>query len=90
MFLYSYKQSSLALSNLDHFIADATWVEKFRAGIEVSLKVYQSDHRVLLLMLVNCINGGPKPFRFQPHWFAEKELMSKIEGGEKSWSLGGM
>lgn len=41
---------------------------------------YNSDHRVLLLRPCVLVDTGPKPFRFQPHWFGEELLLSDLEG----------
>lgn len=48
--------------------------------VKSSLNFYDSDHRVLVLEKSCLVDGGPKPFMFQPHWFEEKKLISLLQG----------
>lgn len=47
--------------------------------VESPLNFYESDHRVLILQKNSPIDGGPKHFHFQPHWFEEKAIMTSIQ-----------
>lgn len=76
---FTNKQVVPLLSKLDRFVARADWVDSFLALKEKSLDFYLSDLRVLLLNPSHMLDGGPKPFRFQPHYFDERSLMDKLE-----------
>lgn len=77
-FTFSNKQLPLVLSRLDRFVANVDWVECFKGHTERIMGYNESDHRLLLLMETNK-GGGPKPFRFEPHWFEVKGLFEKIK-----------
>lgn len=78
-FSFSNKQDIPTLSKIDRFLACVDWMETFPGLVEKSLCFFKSDHRVLLLKSTTIIKGRPKPFRFQPHWFEEPDLMQLIK-----------
>ncbi|KAL5715982.1 hypothetical protein ACHQM5_017730 [Ranunculus cassubicifolius] len=77
-FTYSNHQTPPALSRIDRFMANLEWLAEFRDHSERKMGYYKSDHRMLLLSQSVRLKG-PKPFRFEPHWFESKELFKKIE-----------
>lgn len=79
---FSFKNGSLppTLSKLDHFLVTTDWMALFPGMVEKSLNFFDSDHRVIVLQKSSPIDGGPKPFHFQPHWLEEDGLMSSLEG----------
>lgn len=77
-FSFSNKQAEPTLSKLNRFTTNISWFDLFPGLVEVSLGFYGSDHRVLILKPYQEARAGPKPFRFQPHWFDHHELMAHI------------
>lgn len=78
-FSFSNNSSPPILCRIDKFLANIEWFEMFPGLVEKSFNFYDSDHRFLLLKKCCPIDGGPKPFRFQPHWFEEKKLMEYLQ-----------
>lgn len=60
------------------FLSTLEWFNLFSGMVESSLIFYDSDHR--LLMLQKSCPMDAKPFRFQPHRFEEKKLISLLQG----------
>lgn len=40
---------------------------------------FGSDHKAIVLKGLNLVDGGPKPFHFQPHWFEEASLLENLK-----------
>lgn len=88
-FTYSNKKVQPSLSRLDRYVADLNWFQKMSGMVETTLGFFKSDHRAVLLNFARHSSGGPKPFRFQPHWFSEADLMLSLETWWNSFEFSG-
>lgn len=76
---FSNNQTPHSFSHLDLYLSSVSWMECFSTITKNALGFFNSDHKVVHLKPSTFVDGGPIPFRFQPHWFEEMVLLEQLD-----------
>jgi hypothetical protein len=84
-----FHSNGISMSRIDRMLVSEDWLTLWNSPSLWILSRSVSDHCPLVLR-TNCVDWGPKPFRFNNHWLHHKDFKGLVEEFWRSCSFTGV